>query len=177
MKEERDFAARALRTRFLSLLENVAQLSAFVGMVVLLLISIGVTLNVLMRWLFASPIDGIGDVSNLATIIAISAALPLCLAHQGNIKVDLLGVALGPRFREWLDAFGAFILLLFVAGMAWQLTIFAHGKMMAGETTWLLGLNLAPWWFASAAWFWLSTLCQAAIVYKLLSETERSHDD
>lgn len=146
------------------MLDNVAEFSAFIGMIVLLLISLAVTANVLMRWLFASPINGVGDITNLATIIAISAALPLCLAHQGNIKVDLLGGGLGSRARQKLDAFGAFVLLLFVAGMAWQLTIFAHGKMMAGETTWLLGLNVAPWWWASAGWFWLSTLCQTAAV-------------
>lgn len=154
--------------RILKALETLAELSAFVGMIVLILISLAVTGNVLMRWLFAAPLNGVGDLSNLGTVIALSAALPSCLAHQGNIKVDLLGKSIGGRTGRYLDGFGALILLLFVAGMAWQLTLFAGGKTAAQETTWILGWKVAPWWWGAVGWFWLSVLCQAAVVYQLL---------
>lgn len=172
MSNEIELSEMTRQGRFLSLLDGLAQLSAFVGMVVLLLISLATTTNVLMRWLFAAPLNGVGDVSNLATIIAISAALPLCLVHQGNIKVDLLGKALGAKSHRWLNAFGALILLLFVGGIAWQLTIFAGGKTTAGETTWILGWKVAPWWWGAVFWFWLSVICQAAVVYKLVFNIE-----
>jgi len=170
-------AARPRGRRLLILLDRLAELSAFVGMLALLFISLAVTVNVLLRWLFAYPINGLNDLTSLATIIAISAALPLCLAHQGNIKVDLAGKALGRREARVLDSFGALVLLLVVAGMAWQLSIFANGKMAAGETTWLLGWPVAPWWWAAVSWFWLSVLCQIGVVVRLALGIEaRAHD-
>jgi len=163
--------------KILRLLDRAAQVSAFIGMLVLLFISLAVTANVLMRWLFGSPLNGVGDLSGLATIIAISAALPLCLTHQGNINVDLLGKAMGGPINRTLDAFGAFVLLLFVAGIAWQLVGFAQGKMTAGETTWILGWKVAPWWWAAVGWFWLSVLCQAAVLYRIVFPgTGADHD-
>lgn len=177
MTNKLDRVTPSFGSKILKLLDILAQLSAFVGMIVLILISLAVTINILMRWLFAAPVNGVGDVSNLATIIALSAALPLCLTHQGNIKVDLLGRAFGRTPTRILDAFGAFVLLLIVAGMAWQLTLFAGDKMTAGEKTWILGWKVAPWWWVAVGWFWLSALCQGAVVCKLsLNIRETRHD-
>ena len=85
-------------------------LFGLVGLVVLTVITIA---DVLMRWLFNAPIDGVADIGRLIVAINISAFFPLALAERHHIAIEFLGKALGPRIHAWLDAIGAAVTSVF----------------------------------------------------------------
>jgi TRAP-type C4-dicarboxylate transport system permease small subunit len=135
---------------------------ALLGVIALLVVSAGTLLDVLLRWIANSPIRGLNDINGLAAPIVIAACLPLVLAHRQNISIRFLGDWLGPRASLWLDAFGALLLFIFVALVAWQLTLYTAELWRAKRTTWQLLLPVAPWWTAACLLVLLCVPVQAA---------------
>ncbi len=76
-------------------------LVGLVGLVAVALVTIG---DVLLRWLFNSPVDGVSEVSRLVVAIAIASFFPMALAERHHISIEFLGAWLGPRVRLWLDS-------------------------------------------------------------------------
>jgi len=48
--------------------------------------------------------------------------------------------------------------------MAWQFTVFAGKLARAHETTWVLKIPVAPFWYVVAGILWLAVLVQAIVV-------------
>ncbi len=79
---------------------------AFLGLVGLLAVALGTMGDVLLRWLFNSPIEGFEEVSELTFAIIVAACFPAGLIQGHNITIRLLGKGLGRRADQWLEAFG-----------------------------------------------------------------------
>ena len=77
-----------------------------------------------------------------------SLCLPLTQLRRANIIVDFFTVKAKPATRAWLDAFGALLLALVMAVLAWRLVVGTISMREAGETTTILGW---PLWHAYAA--------------------------
>src|SRR5690606_25514406 len=107
---------------------------ASVAVIGLVLLAIGTTADVVLRYAFASPIRGFVDISSLAGAVLLAACMPYVLASRGNIAVDALGRSLGERTRRVLDRFAAFVTAGFFAVMAWQYVRFALDLMETGQT-------------------------------------------
>jgi len=118
-------------------------LAGLTGLVAIALMTIA---DVLGRWLFASPIDGVTDASKLFVAIVVAAFFPGALAERHHISIQFLGNALGPRAKAWLNAFGSFVTMVFFAALAWEFVVYTEDLYESGETTWLLGWPVAPWW-------------------------------
>lgn len=135
--------------------------SAVVG---LLLLAAGTTIDVVMRYAFARPIPGFGDVTALGGAVLLSACMPWVMASRGNIVIDLLGRASGRRTRRRLDAFGEAVAFVFFAVLAWQYVGFALDMYRSGERMAILRWPVWPWWtgvaacIAVTAWVALVTL-------------------
>ena len=70
----------------------------------------------------------------------------LARAIQGfSIRVakDLLG----ERASRVLEAFAALAALAVIGAMAWQFTVYAGKIARVGETTWILKIPTAPFWY------------------------------
>lgn len=137
---------------------RLAQALAVLGGCALLLLAIGTGIDVVLRYLFARPIRGFVDVSALAGAVALAACMPWVVASRGNIAVDFLGQALGPRARRGLDGFGALVTAGFFALMAWQYARFALEMKTTGETMAVLRWPVWPWWCAVALFIALAAL-------------------
>ncbi|MAF47381.1 MAG: TRAP transporter small permease [Rhodospirillales bacterium] len=118
-------------------------LAGLVGLVVLTVITIA---DVLMRWLFNSPIDGVADIARLIVAINIAAFFPLALAERHHIAIGFLGKALGPRIHAWLEVLASLVTSVFFLALGWQFILYTDELQASGETTWLLGIPVAPWW-------------------------------
>ena len=129
-------AATGSRTRWIAL-------SGLVGLVAVALVTIG---DVLLRWLFNMPIDGVSEISRLVVAVAIASFFPMALADRHHISIEFLGSALGPRARLWLDTFAHLVTSLFFLVLGWQFILYTIEIGEAGEATWLLGWKAAPWW-------------------------------
>jgi TRAP-type C4-dicarboxylate transport system permease small subunit len=137
---------------------RLAEWLAGVAVAGLLLLAFGTAVDVLMRYAFASPIRGFIDVVSLAGAVLLSACMPHVVASRGNIAVDLLGQAVGPRARRRLDTFGALVTALFFSVMAWQYVRFALEMKHAAEVTAVLRWAVWPYWSAVAAFISLAAL-------------------
>ena len=126
----------ALLTRAISL----------VGLALLLLLALGTVLDVLLRWLFNSPIVGLSDTYSLFMAMVLGSCFPLCIYNRGNVTIRFIGNLLGPRGKNILDAFGNLVTLSFFALLAWQLWLHTDQIARDGETTWVLSWPVSPWW-------------------------------
>ena len=136
---------------------------AFVG-VIGMLVAAGVTvIDVLMRWLAGTAITALNEITALIFAVAVAACMPAGLAGGVNLKIDLLARWLTGRIAAWLDALGAFLLLVFFLVLTWRIAVFAGSLMQQGRTSVILLLPQAPFMYAVAGLLAIGTLVQAAV--------------
>jgi TRAP-type transport system small permease protein len=132
------------------------------GLVALMILA-GLTLaDGLARWLANQPIEGVRDVGALAIAVAIACCLPVGLMEKSNITIRLAESAFGARVGRALDVFAAVLVTIVVALMAWQFFVYAEKIARANETTWILKIPRAPFWYV-VAW-----ILVAAVVVQLI---------
>jgi TRAP-type transport system small permease protein len=147
--------------RLLGLVREGSRRLAWLAVLALLVISLAVTLDVALRFLFDAPIHGLEDIVALALIVAVVACFPAGFALGSNITVRFAGRALGPRAHAWLETFGQLVALAFVAAVAWQLVV--NIADVGGRTTFMLQWPVAPAWYAAAGLAVLAALAQALV--------------
>lgn len=143
---------------------DAARALALVGFFGLLVLASMITLDVLLRWLFNAPLQGVNDVSAVVMAVVIAACIPANLAMKQNIKVEVLGAIGGPRLHRVLDVFASVLTLIFIVLMAWQFIPFANGLRETGERTWVLAWPVWPWWTATAVMMVLAVIVQAIVL-------------
>jgi TRAP-type C4-dicarboxylate transport system permease small subunit len=125
---------------------RVTRAIALIGLVGLLALASATVLDVLLRWIFNSPIVGLNDTHSLFTAFIIASCFPLCIYRRGNISIRFIGNIFGPRVNHILDAFGNLVSLIIFSLMAWQLWLYTDKLLRDGETTWVLNWPVSPWW-------------------------------
>jgi TRAP-type C4-dicarboxylate transport system permease small subunit len=124
---------------------------AVAGLVCFVAVAMATIVDVLLRWLLNSPIDGVEEVTRLAVAVAIASFFPLALAERHHIAITFLGSVLGARARAWLESFAALVTSWFFFVAGWQFVLYTEQVEEAGETTWILGWTVTPWWAAVTA--------------------------
>jgi TRAP-type C4-dicarboxylate transport system permease small subunit len=131
-----------------ALAERVAGALAAVAIAGLLGVALLITVDVCLRYFFASPIRGFFDVQPLAFAVLLAGCMPLALARGSHIAVTLVGDRLGGG--RILDRFGRLMTLLFFALMGWQYLRYAAEMRATGQTMAVLRWPVWPWWGAVA---------------------------
>lgn len=116
-----------------------------------MLLALTTVVDIVLRYVFASPLRGFVDIAALVGAVLLAACFPHLLASRGNIAIDTLGQCLGDRARRWLDRFAATVSAGFFAVMAWQYVVYAVGLRTNGQTIPVLRWPVWPWWAAVAA--------------------------
>jgi C4-dicarboxylate transporter DctM subunit len=118
-----------------------------------------VVADVLLRWLFGTAVVALNEVMSQVFAMAIAATLPAGAARRVNLKVDLLGAAIGPRLTVWLTFAGSLLLAALFAFLAWRIWSLGLRFHAQGRSTLILVWPLAPTYF-----FVCAALAIAAIV-------------
>lgn len=134
------------------------------GLVALLALAAMTLGDGLMRWLANRPIEGVRDAGALIIAVAVSCCIPVALMERANITIRVAASVLGARAGRALDAFAAAAVWLVAGALAWQFTVYAGKLARAHETTWVLKIEVAPFWYAVAAILWLAVLVQAIVL-------------
>lgn len=145
------------------------------GFAALLALALATFVDIIGRSGFKRPLHGVGDLAAVIMAVIVASSFPACFADRRNIGVDLLGNALGPRVRRWLDVFGHVASLIFVTIFAWQLAKYAADIQQSGQTTWVLKWPIAPWWWVAAALAALAVPVQGVVLLSALSEALNRH--
>jgi tripartite ATP-independent transporter DctM subunit len=134
---------------------------AFVGVLGMLFIAFTTIADVLLRWLAAAPIAGMGEATSMALAVAVAACLPAGAAQRVNLTVDLLGGHVDEKTLARLQLFGACLLLVFYALLAWRLGEYARSLQARSAITVYLGIPTAPFIWTVAAFLAAAALVQA----------------
>ena len=138
---------------------------AFIGAVAIMIVAVAICGDVLMRWLFNSPILGVEDVQEFNLAVIVSSFFPVCLAGGHNITVRFLGHALGTRRGLWLEVLGHSFTLFVFCLFAWQFFRFTLDDVTrTGLATVVLEVPQAPWWWIVTAIMALCVPIQVMVV-------------
>src|SRR5258706_7436143 len=117
-----------------------------VGLIALMGLATMTLADGLLRWLASRPIEGVRDLGGLAIAVAIACCIPVVMMERGNIAIRL-GSRLGEGVGRWLDALASLLVCAVLATTAWQIWLYAAKMERAKETTFVLQIHIAPFWF------------------------------
>jgi TRAP-type C4-dicarboxylate transport system permease small subunit len=130
------------------LLESLAKLCAILAGVLLTAVTLMTCVSLIGRDLLGKTIVGDFELSGAAAGAAIALFMPWCQAQRGNIIVDFFTARASPGRRALLDRFGALLLGLTMALLAWRTSIGGINAWQSGSGTMLIGF---PEWLIYAA--------------------------
>jgi tripartite ATP-independent transporter DctM subunit len=116
--------------------------------------------DVLLRWLFGTAVIALNEVMSQVFAMAIAATLPAGAARRVNLKVDLLGAAIGPRLTVWLTFAGSLLLAALFAYLAWRIWSLGLRFQTQGRATLILNWPIAPTYFFVCAALAIAALVQ-----------------
>lgn len=124
-----------------------SRLAATIGLIGLLMLAFAAVCDVVMRWLFSSPIYGLSDLSELVTPAIVASCFPATIAMRQNITIRFLGASLPARGGQAVELFGQLVTVLVLAAITWEVGRYSLNSFNNMQTTWLLRLPVWPGWF------------------------------
>lgn len=144
-------------------LRAASQTLALIGFAGLLGLAVMTSLDVLLRWLAGTPIQGVNDVSAVVMAVVISACIPANLAMKQNISVEVFGSLAGGRAKNALGAFASLVTLIFIILVAWQIVPYTASLRTNGDRTWVLAWPVWPWWTAASVMMIFAAVVQLVV--------------
>ena len=133
------------------LLESLAKLCAILAGVLLTVVTLMTCGSLIGRNLFGATIVGDFELSGAAAGAAIALFMPWCQFQRANIIVDFFTARATARTTEALDRFGALLLGLTMALLAWRTTLgginawkSGSGTMLIGFPEWIVYVGMVP---------------------------------
>jgi TRAP-type C4-dicarboxylate transport system permease small subunit len=145
------------------LVDRITRWITVVGFTILIIVALVTMADVLLRWLFNAPLEGLEDINRYTFAVVIATCLPAGLIQGHNVTIRFLGSALGRRGSLWLEVLGALATLVFFGLMAWRFVVFARDEWVVGRYTLTLEMATAPWWWAVAVLLALAVAVQCLL--------------
>ncbi len=120
-------------------LESLAKLCAIAAGVLLTIVTLMTCVSLIGRNWIGLTIVGDFELAGAAAGAAIALFMPWCQAKRGNIIVDFFTARASPRTIGGLDRFGALLLALVMALLAWRTTLGGMAAWKSGSGTMLIG--------------------------------------
>ncbi len=132
-------------------LETLAKFSAILAGVVLTLITLMTCASLIGRNTIGLTIAGDFELTGVAAGAAIGLFMPWCQLRRGNIIVDFFTARASSQTNANLDRFGALLMALMMALLAWRTTLGGlnayktqAGTMMMGFPEWIVYAFIVP---------------------------------
>ena len=155
------------------LVSKAVRLWAWLGGIILGGIAAMTTLSVLGRLLFAKPLLGDFEITELACAMAIFMFLPLAQWHLEHTTVDIFTRKTSPRFKFFCRKVAQSATLLVTLLLLWRMALGAQQLKQAQEVTMILGL---PRYLAFPA-ILLSLVLLACVLLVQLAQKHEPEDD
>ncbi|MFH1124968.1 MAG: TRAP transporter large permease subunit [Pseudomonadota bacterium] len=115
-----------------------------VGVTALTLMMLLTAADVLLRYIFDSPITGSYELSEFMMAVLVAFGLAYTAVHKGHINVDLLISKAGPRSQAVINTITALLGVGFFALMAWRIILYAEKIRVDGYTSQSLAIPIYP---------------------------------
>jgi TRAP-type C4-dicarboxylate transport system permease small subunit len=118
----------------------------WLSMAMLFLMVLIVTVGVIARYAFNSPLRGDMEVQELMMVVIVFIAFPFCQMEKGNVYVELLVDRLKGRPKAILQSFAYFIGLIIIVLIIWQTGLRAIRGIVDvnSDITLMLNIPIAP---------------------------------
>ena len=131
----------------MNILEPLAKFCAVLAGVLLTAITLMTCLSLVGRNTTGATIVGDFELTGVATGAAIALFMPFCQVRRGNIIVDFFTAKLGDKTNAGLDRFGALLLAIVFALLAWRTSMGGLNSFNTNSETQILGF---PEWISYA---------------------------
>lgn len=135
----------------MKLLGSLAKLCAILAGLLLTLITLMTCASLIGRNTTGTTLVGDFELTGAAAGAAIALFMPWCQFRRGNIIVDFFTARASERTNAALDRFGALLLALVMAALAWRATLGGlsawrnnSGSMMLGFPEWIVYAGIVP---------------------------------
>lgn len=132
-----------------------------VGLIALMSLAVMTIADGLMRWIANQPIEGVRDLGGLAIALAIACCFPVVMIEKGNITIRL-AETVSPALSRVLEVFAAALVSCVLAALTWQIWLYAAKMARAKETTFVLQIPVAPFWFG------VSVILACAVIVQVI---------
>lgn len=148
------------------------------GLIGLIIVALVTLVDVVGRWLFSAPIDGLSEINRLTVAVITATFFPSALVERHHISIRFLGGWLGATANHVLETFAALVTFAFFTLMGWQFVVYTDELVAGGQTTWTLGWSVGPWWGATTAFLLLCIPIQLLVLVRQLRArpTARTRD-
>jgi len=123
----------------LKILQNLAKLCAILAGVLLTAITFMTCISLIGRNTTGATLVGDFELTGVAAGAAIALFMPFCQIQRGNIIVDFFTSRLSPDINSKLDRFGALLLAILFALLAWRTTLGGLNSWSTHSETQILG--------------------------------------
>ena len=110
-------------------------------------------ISVFWRYILNRPIFGIGDLSTMALVVIVGAAIPYGASRNAHVSVDIIPSIFGDRVTKWTDVFQALISAVFVSVSAYALLTEGGCGFACGNYTDNLSISHVPFYYVLATGF------------------------
>jgi TRAP-type C4-dicarboxylate transport system permease small subunit len=141
-----------------------ARILSRAGMLLLLAFALLTLLDGASRSLLGRPLDIVRDCGGVVVAVAISCCFPQLVLERGNIVITFIDAVLGRLANHTLNTFAAFCTSVVCFAFAWQFLIHANNLRRGTETTPLLSIPTAPFWYVVDVNFWLCAVAQLIVL-------------
>jgi len=135
----------------LRILEKLAQASAILAGLLMTFITVMTCVSLIGRNTTGTTLAGDFELTGVAAGAAIALFMPWCQLRRGNIIVDFFTAKVSDRINAMLDRFGALLLGLVFAVLAWRTAVGGlnawnsqSGTMMLGFPEWVVYVAMVP---------------------------------
>jgi TRAP-type C4-dicarboxylate transport system permease small subunit len=132
-------------------LQSLAKLCAILAGVLLTAVTLMTCVSLIGRNLIGMTIVGDFELVGAAAGAAVALFMPWCQLKRGNIIVDFFTAKASERTTDRLDRFGALLLGLAMALLAWRTTLgginawkSGSGTMLIGFPEWVIYVGMVP---------------------------------
>ncbi len=133
------------------ILEKLAQASAILAGLLMTFITVMTCVSLIGRNTTGTTLAGDFELTGVAAGAAIALFMPWCQLRRGNIIVDFFTAKVSDRINAMLDRFGALLLGLVFAVLAWRTAVGGlnawnsqSGTMMLGFPEWVVYVAMVP---------------------------------
>jgi hypothetical protein len=88
----------------------------------------------------------------------------LALLQRANITIKFVQAFFGARVGSYFDAGASVAIVVVLAFIARQFFIYATALAHTGDTTTMLALRTAPFWFVVSGMLWIAVATQCVVV-------------
>ena len=149
-------------------LDLLAKISAILGCIVVVAITLVTTASILGRWLFNAPLPGDTEVTEYGMALIVAAFLPICQWRRANSIVDFFTTRVSAQGQQRLDRIGALTIAVMMALITWRTAVGALDQKSSGSVTMLLQW---PEWIAYA--LMVPSLALTAVIALYMAVTGR----